>query len=214
MVMDRASIAAVVLAGGKSRRMGGGDKGLLMLADAPMLGHVLTRLRPQVARLAINANGAPDRFLAFGLPVITDIIEGFAGPLAGVHAGLHWASQLVPPARWIATVSSDVPFLPPDLVSRLAAVLAARPETGIAIARSHGREHPVIGLWPVALANALEAAIRSGEFRVGHWAHGHGAIVVDFPAVEIAGRAVDPFFNANTPEELDRARSILRGRSA
>ena len=115
----------------------------------------------------------------------------------------------MPPAGWIVTTSSDAPFLSADLVTRLAAGLAAEPDARIAIARSNGRAHPVIGLWPVSLADTLEGAVRAGEFRVGHWAKTHGAIEVDFPAVEIGGRTVDPFFNANTPEDLDEARTIL-----
>jgi len=209
MVVDHASIAAVLLAGGQSRRMGGGDKGLLMLSGTPMLGHVLARLWPQVAALAINANGDPKRFAAFALPVVADTVQGYAGPLAGIHAGMRWAAQHVPGAQWIATASSDVPFLPLDLVARLAAAMTGHSEGGIAIASSGGRAHPVIGLWPVALADALESAIRAGEFRVGHWARAQGAIEVDFPAVEVAGRGVDPFFNANTPQDLDEARAIL-----
>jgi molybdopterin-guanine dinucleotide biosynthesis protein A len=209
MAVDRASIAGVVLAGGRSRRMGGGDKGLLVLSGTPMLGHVIARLKPQVAALAINANGDPARFAAFGLPVIPDLIAGHAGPLAGVHAAMRWAGRDVPGARWIATASGDVPLLPEDLVGHFVQAIAAAGSETIVVARSGGRTHPVIGLWPIRLADRLEDALRTGEFKVGHWARSHGAIEVDFPMLRSTGGAVDPFFNVNTPEELDEIRRIL-----
>ena len=204
-------IAGVLLAGGQSRRMGGGDKGLLELAGRSMLQHVIDRFGPQVSRLAINANGDPGRFADLGLPVVPDNIEGQPGPLAGVLAGMRWAAVNVPSARWIATGSTDAPFLPADLVARLHDALRAEthPHT-IAIARSDGHLHPVIGLWPVALADDLERAIRDDGIRkVLAWTDRHGTLAVDFDFAQIGGRRIDPFFNANTPEELDEARRLL-----
>lgn len=158
--------------------------------------------------MAINANGDPARLAALGLPVIADTIEGFVGPLAGVLAGLRWCVGAVPAATHIVTVSCDAPFLPADLVDRLVGAEATR--TGaIALARSDGELHPVIGLWPVALADDLDAALRSGLRKVLDWTDRHGTLPVDFPAVLIGGSAVDPFFNANTPAELDEARRLL-----
>jgi molybdopterin-guanine dinucleotide biosynthesis protein A len=206
-------ITGVVLAGGLSRRMGGGDKGLLELGGETMIGHAIRSLAPQVGRMVVNANGDPARFAALGLPVVADTIEGFAGPLAGVLAGMRWSLSNAPAANLVASVSSDAPFLPHDLVARLeaaraASVNAARPHP-IALAQSAGELHPVIGLWPVALADDLEAALRTGVRKVLAWTDRHGTIPVPFEAVRIGSTEVDPFFNANTPKELDEARRLL-----
>ena len=198
----------VVLAGGQSRRMGGGDKGLLDLDGRSMLARVIAALGPQVRTLVINANGDPARFAEFGLAVVPDTVDGFVGPLAGVLAGQRWAAIHAPDATHIATASADAPFLPDDLVARLAAAIMNRP-TAIAIARSGGELHPVIGLWPVHLADDLEAALTAGARKVLAWTDRHGTVAVDFPFLDVAGEQIDPFFNANTPTELDEARRIL-----
>ena len=207
-VIDRKQIVGLVLAGGQSRRMGGGDKGLLELGGRTMLEHVVARLAPQTGRIVLNANGDPARFQSLHLPVAADTIEGFAGPLAGVLAGFAWAAANVPEATHVASVSADAPLLPADLVERLAAAVSRRP-TSIALARSGGELHPVIGLWPVALAGDLELELRAGVRKVLRWTDKHGTIPVDFPFIEAAGERIDPFFNANTPEELDEARRLL-----
>ncbi|MBX9589719.1 MAG: molybdenum cofactor guanylyltransferase MobA [Hyphomonadaceae bacterium] len=198
----------VVLAGGQSRRMGGGDKGLLDLAGKPMLGHVIDRLKPQVDRVIINANGDPQRFAWLGLPVAPDTVTGFVGPLAGVLAGMRWAAAHAPAAHWIATAAGDAPMLPLDLVSRMIAAVEAR-TNAIALARSAGGLHPVIGLWPVALADDLEAALAQGVRKVLHWTDRHGTVPVDFPMARLGGTEIDPFFNANTPQDLDTLRAML-----
>jgi molybdenum cofactor guanylyltransferase len=198
----------VLLSGGQSRRMGGGDKALRDLGGRPMLAHVIERLRPQVGPMVINANGDPTRFAAFGLPVAADTIDGFVGPLAGVLAGMLWAKANAPDARWIATVSTDAPFLPKNLVARLADAVSNQPNA-IAVAQSGGEVHPVIGLWPVAHAIDLERALRDGVRKVLAWTDRHGTVPVDFPFQTIAGSSVDPFFNANHPDELEEARRIL-----
>lgn len=191
-----APLAAVILAGGRATRMGGGDKCLLILRGRPLLAHLLDRLMPQAAPIALNANGDPARFAAFGLPVLPDPVPGQPGPLAGVLAGMDWAASLGLPG--LLTVAGDTPFPPPDLAARLAAAgpfaLAASPDESGA-----PRLHPTVGLWPVALRGPLRAAVQAGERRVGHWALAHGAVRVDFP-----GRP-DPFVNFNTPEDLSRA---------
>jgi molybdopterin-guanine dinucleotide biosynthesis protein A len=206
----------LLLAGGQSRRMseafaeGRGDKGLLEIAGKPMLGHVIERLKPQVGALVINANGDPARFAEFALPIVPDTVEGFAGPLAGILAGLRWSKANAPEATHLVSVSTDAPFLPANLVECLQAGLEAG--TGaIALARSDGGLHPVIGLWPVALADDLEEALRAGTRKVLAWTDRHGTVPVDFPFIELKGRSVDPFFNANTPEELAQARELLAG---
>ncbi len=188
--------------------MGGGDKGLLELAGRPMLGHVICRLSPQVGRVVINANGDAMRFAAFGLPVVPDTIGGFVGPLAGVLAGMRWAAINTPQARWVVTAAGDAPLLPSDLVARLVKATARRPGA-IALAQSHGELHPVIGLWPIALAQDLEEQLRSGVRKVLHWTDRHGTMPVPFPPARIGGLDIDPFFNANTPQELDQLRAML-----
>jgi len=191
-----APLAAVILAGGRATRMGGGDKCLLILRGRPVLAHLLERLTPQAHPIALNANGDPARFAAFGLPVLPDPVPDQPGPLAGVLAGMDWAAALGLPG--LLTVAGDTPFPPPDLAPRLSAAapfaLAASPdETGAP------RLHPTIGLWPVALRDRLRAALQAGERRVGHWALENGAATVDFP------ERPDPFLNLNTPRDLARA---------
>ncbi|AAV93625.1 molybdenum cofactor guanylyltransferase MobA [Ruegeria pomeroyi] len=202
----------VILAGGLATRMGGGDKGLLPLGGQPLLGHVIDRLAPQVSGLALNANGDPARFNGFGLPVLPDTVEGFAGPLAGVLAGLDWAAGQR--ADSIVTAAADTPFFPRDLVARLVAasegqahplVLATTPRDG-AVLKSGGRvnRHPTFGLWPVALRDDLRAALNDGLRKVVLWTDRHGGREALFQA-----EPFDPFFNVNTPEDLARAETLL-----
>jgi molybdopterin-guanine dinucleotide biosynthesis protein A len=204
------TVTGVILAGGQSRRMGGGDKGLLDLSGRPMLAHAIERLAPQVGRIVINANGDPARFAAFALPVVADTVAGFAGPLAGVLAGLRWSRANAPAARWIVTAAGDAPLLPRDLVARCLAALRDRPGA-IALAQSAGELHPVIGLWPVTLADDLEAQLAVGVRKVLAWTDRHGTVPVPFDFVRLGGRDIDPFYNANTPAELDALRALLAG---
>lgn len=202
-------ILGVILAGGRSRRLfperaEGGDKTLETIAGEPMLARVIARFKPQVARLILNANGDPARFAAFGLPVVADRDPAGLGPLAGLQAALDWHTHHAPGATAIATVTSDVPFLPHDFVERLAAV---RP-IGPAIAVSTGRRHPTIALWPVTLREEINAAIANRELSMNAFARNHGATEVEFPARAIVGEFVDPFFNTNTPGELAEARRL------
>lgn len=198
----------VILAGGQSRRMGGGDKGLLEIGGKPMLAHVVCRLRPQVGHLIINANGDPGRFAALNLPVVADTIAGFVGPLAGVLAGMRWSTANAPRARWVVTAAADAPLMPADLVARLMQAVADRP-AAIALAQSHGELHPVIGLWPIALADDLEEQLGKGMRKVLHWTDRHGTVAVPFEPERVCGIDIDPFFNANTPRELDQLRAML-----
>ena len=204
----RLDVTGVILAGGLSRRMGGGDKGLLELAGRPMLAHVVCRLRPQVGAVVINANGDPARFAPLGLPVVPDTIGGFVGPLAGVLAGMRWSAVNASDARWIVTAAGDAPLLPSDLVARLMQAVEVRPGA-IALAQSHGELHPVIGLWPVALAEDLEEQLGKGVRKVLHWTDRHGTVAVPFRPARVCGLDIDPFFNANTPQELDQLRAML-----
>ena len=196
----------VILAGGQARRMGGGDKGLLRLGDRSILEHVIARLRPQISDMALNANGDPARFAAFGLPILSDTVEGFVGPLAGVLAGMNWAAERG--ASHIVTVAADTPFFPDNLVAQLqsSARTAGKP---IALAATPDPErgknrHPTFGLWPAALRDDLRAALEGGLRKVVLWTDKHGAAQALFPVDPI-----DPFFNVNTPEDLDRARTLL-----
>ena len=146
--------------------------------------------------------------LAFGLPVVPDTIDGFVGPLAGVLAGMRWSAANTPAARWVVTAAGDAPLLPSDLVERLVQAVENRPDA-IALAQSHGELHPVIGLWPVALAEDLEEQLRGGVRKVLHWTNRHGTCPCRFRPRACAALDIDPFFNANTPQELDQLRAML-----
>ena len=197
------SVPAMILAGGLSRRMGGGDKGLLQLGDRSILGHVVYRIRPQVLALALNANGDPARLATFGLDVIPDPVPGFAGPLAGILAALSWAAGVAPKATHVLTVPSDTPFLPLDLAARLQAAIRA-PGDSVMAARQ-GRRHPVVGLWPAGCYDALEAAVRlEGLRKVEAWTDR-----IKTRAVSFDDAASDPFFNVNTPSDLTAAQALL-----
>jgi len=187
----------IILAGGQATRMGGGDKGLLPLGTTTILDHVIGRIEPQVAGLAINANGTSDRFERFGLPVVPDSIDGFAGPLAGVLAGLDWAKDQK--ATHMVSVAADTPFFPCDLVPQL--IQGANKE-GLALASTSGGHHPTFGIWPVALRYDLRAALDAGVRKVMQWTQTHNAGTVMFPD----DRA---FFNVNTPEDLQVAEDMV-----
>ena len=201
------TIVGVVLAGGQSSRMGGGDKCLQPLGGKPMLAHVVARLGPQVSRMVISVNGDLSRFATLDLPVVADSVAGFQGPLAGIEAGLVWAAALCPGAIWAVSVPGDTPFIPDDLVRRLAKAVEGMDKP--AVAASAEGVHPVVGLWPVAMAGDLEEALAGGLRRVSRWAEMQGAAEVFFPPSEIGGRPVDPFFNINRPEDFAAAEALL-----
>jgi molybdopterin-guanine dinucleotide biosynthesis protein A len=195
-------IAGVILAGGLSRRLGGGNKCLLPLAGRPILAHVIARAAPQVSVLALNANGESGRFAGFGLPVIADDVPGFPGPLAGILAGLDWAAG--EGLGWVAGFPADCPFFPAGLVADLAAALV-REGGEIACAVRAGRVQPLFGLWPVTLRHALRRDLAAGLRRVEAWTGGYRVAQAAYPA----GPA-DPFFNINTPDDLARAEALSR----
>ncbi|MCH2249465.1 MAG: molybdenum cofactor guanylyltransferase MobA [Cognatishimia sp.] len=193
----------VILAGGRATRMGGGDKGRLMLADQSLLDLVIARLKPQVSGIALNANGDAARFADTGLPVLPDSLAGHPGPLAGVLAGLDWAAEQG--ADSIVSVAADTPFFPGDLVSKLQAASGSMP---LALAASRDGEgnlwrQPTFGLWPVALREELRQALTDGLRKVVMWTDTHDAKTAEFPSADF-----DPFFNVNTPEDLEAARAI------
>jgi molybdopterin-guanine dinucleotide biosynthesis protein A len=193
----------LVLAGGLARRMGGGDKIMLCIGGATILERVLGRMRPQCARLILNANGDPARFATTGLPVVPDSVPDFAGPLAGILAGLDWAAQHAPEIEWIASVPGDCPFLPRDLVFRLHAARLAS-NTPLACARSGDWRHPVVGLWPVSLREDLRRALaEEGLRKIEIWTARHGVALAEWP-----DKPLDPFFNVNTPEDAAAAERL------
>ena len=202
MASEARDVACVLLAGGLSRRMGGGDKNLRLLAGRPVLAHVIERVRPQVTALALNANGDPARFANYGLPVVPDSIEGFAGPLAGVLAGLDWAADALPECGWLLSAPTDAPFLPDDLVQAL--LQAAKVGADLAVAASGGRTHPVAALWAVSLRHPLRAALESNVRKVEDFTGGYRVATVEFPP-----EPIDPVFNLNRPEDLERAERLL-----
>jgi molybdopterin-guanine dinucleotide biosynthesis protein A len=189
--------------------MGGGDKPLMTIGGRPMLDRVIERLAPQVDKVVLNANGDPARFTAYGLPVVPDTIEGFAGPLAGLHAGMRWAEKNVPEARFIVSVAADTPFFPQSLVARLA-VCGATAEDTITLAASPAGTHPVFGRWPVAVADDLEAFLKTGESgKILTFADRYIRLNVPFEEIKLPnGETVDPFFNVNTPEDAAHAEEI------
>ena len=189
----------VILAGGLATRLGGGDKGLLTLGGGTILSHVIARLEPQVAAVALNANGDAARFEELGLPVISDSISGFAGPLSGVLAGLDWAAAKG--ASHIVTVAADTPFFPCDLVPQLQ-LAAETAGKDIALARTPDGRHPTFGLWPTALRDDLRTALQDGLRKVVLWTDKHGAATAVF-ADDTA------FFNVNTPDDLATARAMI-----
>jgi molybdopterin-guanine dinucleotide biosynthesis protein A len=201
-------VIGVLLAGGQSRRMGGGDKCLAELAGKPLLAHVIDRLKPQTSALVLNANGDLLRFSGFDLPTIADPIEGFAGPLAGVLAGFTWARENAPDAQWIVTAATDTPFFPLDLVVKLLDATKGQ-YPAIALATSNERMHPVFGLWPVALADDLHQALESGTRKVLDWTGRHTTMTTAFPGIQIGGTAIDPFFNVNSPDDLTHAEAAI-----
>lgn len=194
----------VLLAGGRSQRMGGGDKSLKVLGGKPMLAHIIARARPQVGELIVNANGDPARFAAFALLVVADVVEGFAGPLAGILSALEWAARNRPRAEWVASFATDAPFFPADLVERLAAA-AVREGAEIACARTHDGAHPVFGLWKTSLRQELRRALIEENVRkVDFWTARHRLAHVDYSTATF-----NPFFNVNRPEDLAEAETLL-----
>ena len=194
----------IILAGGLARRLGGVDKGLIEIAGRPILARLIERLRPQCAALVLNANGDASRFASFGLPVVADEIEGSAGPLAGVLAGMEHAAAHFPDAFDLLSVPADTPFVPADLAARLA---AAREAAGarIAVASSAARVHHAVALWPLALAGDLRRALAEGERRVSGFIARYENVTADWPV-----EPCDPFFNLNRPEDLTEAETLAR----
>ena len=203
MTTDRPATLCVVLAGGLGRRMGGGDKPMREIGGRTILDHVIERLEPQCDGLLLNANGDPARFARFGLPVIADTIAGYPGPLAGILTALEWTAANRPGIEWVASAAGDCPFLPRDLVARLQQARLAE-GADLAVAVSGGQAHPVIGLWKVALRDELRHALVEEDLRkIDRWTARYRLATVSWPV-----EPVDPFFNANTVDDLAEAERL------
>lgn len=199
----KSGVLGLVLAGGLARRMGGGDKPLTEIGGQSILSRTLARLAPQCKSMVINANGDPARFAFTHLPVVPDDVPDFAGPLAGILAGLDWAATHAPDVETVASVPGDCPFLPRDLVARLEAARRAE-NTPMACAHSGDWRHPVVALWPVALRQDLRHALVDEDLRkIEVWTARHGVALADWPT-----EPVDPFLNVNTPEDVARAEEL------
>ena len=196
-------VGFLLLAGGQSRRMGGGDKNQLRLGGKSVLQHVLDRVDRAGAPTAINANGDPQRFASYGLPVIADVVDGYAGPLAGILTGLEWLMAHHANCTHLVSLATDAPFLPPDLSHRLYNRLDS--DTAIVQAQSHGQRHPVFAIWPVLLAADLRQAVcDEGVRKIDHFTQRHDCGVVDFLGTP------DPFLNINRPEDFAEAERWLK----
>lgn len=203
MTTERPETLCVVLAGGLGRRMGGGDKPMREIAGRTILDHVIERLQAQCDGLMLNANGDPARFARFGLPVVADTIEGYPGPLAGILAALEWTAANRPGVEWVVSAAGDCPFLPRDLVARLQRARSAE-RANLAVATSGGQSHPVIGLWKVALRDELRHALVDEDLRkIDRWTARYRLATVAWPV-----EPVDPFFNANTVDDLAEAERL------
>jgi molybdopterin-guanine dinucleotide biosynthesis protein A len=200
---DTPPTLGVLLAGGLARRMGGGDKPMRRIGGRTILEHVIERLVPQCDGLVLNANGDPARFARFGLPVVPDTVEDYPGPLAGVLAALDWTAANRPGVEWVVSAAGDCPFLPRDLVQRFHSARIAE-GAELAVALSGDQTHPVIGLWSVALRKELRHALVKEDMRkIDRWTARYRLATVSWPA-----EPVDPFFNANTVEDLAEAERL------
>ena len=203
MIDERTATLGVLLAGGLARRMGGGDKPMKEIGGRTILERMIARLSPQCNGLILNANGDPARFASFGLPVVSDTVEGFAGPLAGILTALDWAAAQRPDIEWVLSAAADCPFLPRDLVARLQRA-RVKDDAQLAVAASGDQTHPVVGLWSVALRGELRHALVVEDIRkIDRWTARYKLTTVTWPVTPL-----DPFFNANTVEDIAEAERI------
>ena len=204
------NIPGIILAGGLSRRMGGGDKGLLMLGKTTIIERVIDKILPQVGSLAININGDSSRFPDYKLPIIPDSIKGYLGPLSGILAGMEWAFKNG--NRYIATVAADTPFLPDYFIKRLHTMVKSKNlNIGIAASRFLRRDdvfiHPTFGIWEVALKDDLRDALANDTRKIMFWAK---KFKLDYYYFDTSDKLSDPFFNINTPDDLEEAKYRLK----
>jgi molybdopterin-guanine dinucleotide biosynthesis protein A len=195
-------IVGGILAGGRGLRMEGTDKPFAELAGKPLIAHVISPLMAQTGKVMINTNGEPDRFDQFGLDVIADRIDGFRGPLAGLHALMAAAAERG--ASHLLSAPADTPFLPHDL---LAGLTGRDNAPGVArIASSNGRRQPVVALWPVELAEGLGAYLaKTEDLSMAAYLRQIESTETEFPVID----GLDPFFNINTPGDLKQAERLI-----
>ncbi len=211
-------VVGVVLAGGQSRRMGGGDKFLQPVHGSNLLQAVLKRLSPQLDTIIISSNSPAQTIHAAlkagkqfnEIPIVSDLISDFAGPLAGVHSAMKWAQENRPETTHLLTVAADTPFFPLDFVSRMVGFAQSQEASSIILAQSHGRYHPIFGLWPVDLQESLEGALFKGLRKIRAWTNEHPNASLNFDDEIINGKQVDPFFNINEPEDFKRYRQLIQ----
>lgn len=219
MRTNEAGILGIILAGGLSRRMEGPEKSLLEIAGKTLVEIVRDRLVRQADSVILNANGDADRFAAMNIPVVADTVENYAGPLAGILAGMQYAREELPQVKYVVSVAADTPFFPDDLVQRFinAHNEAAEKTTRdiICLANSGGHRHPVFGLWPIKLADDLEHFLDvRNERKVMFFVNEYQRVDVPFEEAIVHGSTIDPFFNINTPEDFQTARSLLERNAA
>jgi molybdopterin-guanine dinucleotide biosynthesis protein A len=203
LTIEIPSTPGVLLAGGLARRMGGGDKPMRTIGGRTILERVIARLKPQCDGIILNANGDPGRFAPFGLTVVADNVPDFPGPLAGILAALDWAAANRPEAEWVLSAAADCPFLPHDLVMRLHQGRAEE-KAQLAVAVSGEQSHPVIGLWHVGLRGELRHALVKEDIRkIDRWTARYRLAAVSWPT-----EPLDPFFNANTVEDIAEAERL------
>lgn len=206
-MQSRISVTGVILAGGLARRMGGQAKPLIALGEIPILSRVIEVLRPQCASLSLNANTGLHRYQLYQLPILVDATDGFLGPLAGVLAGMDAAAENQPDVNFLLSAPGDTPFLPKDLVARLYAA-KTQEQASIAVAASAGRAHHTVALWDISLREALRKALNDEGVRaVSEFIARHKKVDVDWSL-----DPYDPFFNVNSPQDLEIAAEILAKR--
>ena len=193
----------VLLAGGRSSRMGEQDKAFCQLGQQTLIATVINKIAPQVDGLVINTNSDNEAYRVLGLPVVKDCVAGYLGPLVGILSALDWIHEHRPQCQWLASFSVDTPFITPDVVATLFAAVR-REKTLLATVRSGQRSHPVIGLWSLQLRDDLrEQLLRQQLRKVDKWTQRHGIAIADFDT-----NPVDPFFNINSPADLETARKM------
>ncbi len=195
-------LLGVILAGGQSRRMGGGDKFLKKIKDVTILNMVIDRFSPQVPSLIISANGDVERLSAYGLPVVKDPIENYAGPLAGILSAMIWAETHQPEKTHILSVAADTPLFPLNYSEKMLETASALPNDTIILAKSQGRHHPIFGLWPVSLKDDLATNLDNGLRKIRAWTDACNNASIEFDDIEINDHITDPFFNINEPSDF------------
>ena len=198
------SVVGILLAGGKSSRMGGGDKCLKKLGDKTILEHVISRSLPQVEALILNVNSQCGKYSSYGLPIVSDVVSGYCGPLAGILTGMEWVKKNFPNCRWLASFPTDAPFFPKNLVKKLFLAVEQK-KASLSYAYSGGRNHPVFGLWPVELEQDLRQSIIEEKVRkIEFWT---SKLVTS--RAEFTSEPFDPFFNINNPEQFKKAKRMI-----